>query len=130
MKANKQHLYLQDYVALKERVKDVVHTMEHIDVVCLPSSWEGFSNSISEAICCGRPVLVSDVADNCVMVKNGTNGFVFNPNDVDGIVRAFVSFFSLSNSAKQQMGDSSRALAEKLFDRDRFLNSYDSLFNS
>lgn len=121
---------LQECLDLRNLIKDVPSVMQRFDAICLPSLWEGFSNSISEAICCGKPMLVSDVADNSVMVKDGINGFLFDPKDESSIVSAFIKFFALSKEEKQQMGIASRKRAEELFDREKFLDSYENLINS
>lgn len=121
---------IQKYLVLNDRIKDVQEKMPKYDAICLPSLWEGFSNSISEAICCGKPCLVSDVADNAVMVKDGVNGFLFDPKNVDSIVEAFMKFFSLTREERESMGRASRKRAEELFDRERFINAYINLIES
>lgn len=130
MKEKVEEYDLQSILVLKDQIKDVAGTLIKYDAFCLPSLWEGFSNAISEAICCGRPCLVSDVADNSIMVEDNINGFLFNPNDVDSMVNAFVKFFSISSSVRQEMGIASRKRAEKLFDRDKFVGAYEKIFNN
>ena len=69
------------------------------------------------------------MADNSIMVKDGDNGFLFNPEDVNSIANAFQKFFDISTFDRQQMGNNSRKLALELFDKDRFVSSYEKLFN-
>lgn len=121
---------LEDCLVLNDFVKNVKEVLPRFDAICLPSLWEGFSNSISEAICCGKPCLVSDVADNGVMVKDGVNGFLFDPTNEEAIVNAFIKYFTLNNEDKQCMANASRKRAEELFDRNRFINSYVELIES
>lgn len=121
---------LEDCIRLNNMTNDVVGEMVNFDACCLPSLYEGFSNSISEAICCGKPCLVSDVADNGVMVKNKINGFLFDPENEVSIVSAFLEFFKLSDEEKQKMGKASRERAEALFDLDVFIGKYCDLIES
>ena len=116
-----------DVLRLHDSIKNVAEEMNRSDAVCLPSLHEGFSNTISEAICCGKPVICSDVADNSVMVHDGENGYLFNPLDVDGLVDAFIRFFNLSVDNKKLMGEKSREIAENLFDANVFVNAYEKL---
>lgn len=116
-----------DVIRLNNHVKDVVSLMSDFDAIALPSLWEGFSNSISEAICCGKPLLVSDVSDNGIMVKNGFNGYLFNPYDVDSICNAFYNFLNLSVNERKEMGRRSRVIAEELFDSESFIAKYINL---
>lgn len=119
-----QEYKLEGTIFLNDAVKNVSAIMATCDVICLPSFFEGFSNTISEAICCGRPVLCSDVSDNSLMVQNKKNGFLFNPYNIDSIVDAFKSFFQLSQSERKAMGKNSRVIAEKMFNKEHFVNSY------
>ena len=120
-------LGIDDVVELRQAVADPSKEMSNYHAVCLPSLYEGFSNSIAEAICCGRLVLCSNVSDNSVMVKNGVNGFLFDPNSVDSMCNAFLEFFSLSSDRIQTMSRESRLIAESLFNKDLFLNQYKEL---
>ena len=134
--------YNQEYLAVKETVedngigdvfiihpatKDVQGEMCKYEAVCLPSFYEGFSNSVSEGICCGKPMLVSDVSDNSLMVHEGENGFLFDPTDTDSMVEAFERFLALDRARMDEMGRNSRKIAEKLFDMNAFVESYVNL---
>ena len=130
MRAKVEENGLADCLILNDHIKDVPTEMQRFDAFCLPSLWEGFSNAISEAICCGKPCLVSDVADNGVMVHDGENGFLFNPRNIESIVAAFMSYFELSKDARQKMAKASRTRAEELFDYERFIGAYVSLIES
>ncbi len=119
-----RELRLEDVLILHDATKDVPRLIPQFDALCLPSLHEGFSNSISEYICCGRPVICSDVSDNSVMVHEGENGFLFNPLEVNDIVKAMTAYLHTTNSERSKMGQRSREIAEALFDKDRFINDY------
>ena len=121
---------LEDVLKLNDHVKNVNELMVGFDAICLPSLYEGFSNAISEAICCGKPMLVSNVSDNSLMVKDGVNGFLFNPLDVNDIVNALVKFITLRKEQRQEMALRSREIAVKLFDKQQFLEGYMNLIES
>ena len=114
-------------VSLNDRIDDVAHILSESDALCLPSLQEGFSNSIAEAICSGVPVLASDVSDNSIMVHNHVNGYLFDPNDVEDMCRAFMDFLKLSDEDRQRMGQQSRMIAEQVFDEKTFVDSYINL---
>lgn len=118
---------IEDVLKLNDHVKNVDELIPTFDAMCLPSLVEGFSNSISEYICCGKPVLCSNVADNAIMVKDGVNGFLFDPQDEESIIIALKKYFSLSREEKIKMGNESRAIAEKIFDKENFINAYINL---
>lgn len=121
---------LTDTIIIKDPTREVASLIPQYDVLCLPSLHEGFSNSISEYICCGRPVICSNVSDNPVMVKEGENGFLFDPTDASDIAEAFSRFFSLTKEMRTAMGRRSREIAEALFDKERFISAYIDLIES
>lgn len=130
VKAKVEELGIGDVLKLHSAVKDTYELMINYHAVCLPSLYEGFSNSIAEAICCGKPMLVSGVSDNVVMVHDGENGFLFDPQNTDSICEAFLKFFALSNEKRIQMAHESRRIAEMLFDKERFISKYIELIES
>ena len=119
--------HIESSLYLHDHIQNVAEVLKNFDALCLPSLTEGFSNSISEYICSARPVLCSDVADNKVMVHDGKNGFLFNPEDIDDMVGAFIKYFSLDEDGRKAMGKESRRIAETLFDKNNFTESYISL---
>lgn len=119
-----------DVLILHPAVKNPVQFMDQFHAICLPSLYEGFSNSIAEGICCGKPMLVSDVSDNSIMVHQCENGFLFDPKDSESICNAFLGFFSLSYEEMISMAHSSRTIALQLFNRESFINQYVSLIES
>lgn len=120
-------LGVEDCLKLNDHVKNVKDLMSQYAAICLPSLWEGFANTIAEGICCGRPILASDVSDNGIMVKNGVNGFLFDPTDEESICSALKQFIELPVVEREKMGVASRVLAEQLFDEEKFVNQYISL---
>lgn len=123
-------LDLQDTVSANDSVKNVAELLPHFNVLCLPSLYEGFSNSLSEYICAGRAVIASDVSDNSVMVHDGENGYLFNPLDVQDMADIIADIVSKSSIELTFMGYRSREIAESLFDKRKFVNSYIDLIES
>ena len=121
---------LEDVLILQKAVKDPSMLMDNFHAICLPSLYEGFSNSIAEGICSGKPMLVSDVSDNSLMVHDGENGFLFIPTQPDSICNAFMRFFSLSYESILEMSVASRRIAEGLFDKGRFIQGYIDLIEA
>lgn len=124
LKEKIEELHIDDVLILHPAVKDPSQLMDLFHAVCLPSIYEGFSNSISEAICSGKPMLVSNVSDNPIMVHERKNGFLFDPNNIDSICSAFLNYFSLSYDEMCTYAMESRRIAEKLFDKEEFIRQY------
>ena len=130
LKEKVKELGVGDVLKLCQPVKNPALLMDDYHAICLPSLFEGFSNSIAEGICSAKPMLVSDVSDNYVMVHEGENGFLFDPNKTDSICNAFLRFFGLSYDEMCKKAHNSRMRAVQLFDKEQFVQQYIDLIES
>lgn len=121
---------LEDCFFLHNPVKNTAPVISEMDAICLPSLYEGFSNSVAEGIACGKPMIVSNVSDNSYMVHENENGFLFAPSDIDDIVLALRKFFDCNKENLIIMGENSRKIAEKIFQKDKFIQSYIRMIES
>jgi len=115
---------LQDRVRLyppSPRIRDLYR---QADAMVLPSFYEGLPNVVCEAMACGRPVLASNVCDMGNLVKDGYNGFVFDPASIDDMAKAILRFAVLSAAEKQLLGRHGREMAERMFDPGAFAGRY------
>lgn len=119
-----KELQLDNVVVAHDSSAEVWKLLPDFDLLCLPSLYEGFSNTLSEYICCGRPVIASNVSDNHLMVHEGRNGFLFNPNSDEEMLDALCKAILLSEGERETMGRESRKIAERLFDKEKFVNEY------
>jgi len=121
---------LEDIFALNDAVPNVESVIQSYQALCLPSIYEGFSNTISEAICCGRPVLAGNVSDNPTMVHDGVNGFLFNPLNERDIANKLILLLKLSDEELLNMSAQSRKIAKNIFSKHRFVSSYNEIFKN
>lgn len=115
---------LQDYITLKEKTKQIMQVYQGADFFCLPSFYEGTPNVICEAMSCGRPVICSEVCDNSVYVKEGENGFLFNPCDPKSIADAVERALNITDNKYSVFCKQSRDKAERLFSEKSFVDKY------
>lgn len=125
-----EDLGLKEIFMLHDKISNVNELIPQFDALCLPSLFEGFSNSISEYISCGRPVLCSNVSDNSLMVHDNENGYLFNPLSIESMCSSFQKFLSISTEELQMMCVESRKVAEELFDKEKFVRSYIDIIES
>ena len=79
---------------------------------------------------CGRPILCSDVCDNSIYVKEGENGFLFNPHDTNSIASVIERAIKLQFEEYQSFCCHSRKIAEDLLSKNTFINKYISIIES
>ena len=68
--------------------------------------------------------MCSDVCDNGRYVKDGENGFLFNPRDVTSIYNAVKRMLILDKDEYELYCIRSRKRAEEMFSDEKFVKSY------
>ena len=121
---------VEERVFFGEQVSNAMlpHYYRAADLYLSASHSDGSSVSLMEALACGRPVLVSDIAGNREWLENSPAGWLFTDGDenalADGILNAF-----RNRSKLDEAGQSARKLAEERADWSRnfqkLLGAYD-----
>jgi len=89
-----------------------------IDVLILPSLWEGLSMTLIEAMSFGKPLIASNISGNRECIQNGENGFLCPPKDVRAFKEAIEKIMG-NNELYQQMSRRSKELSRVFFDADK-----------
>lgn len=117
-------LMVEDMITLLPKLKTIEEKYKVADYFCLPSLYEGTPNVICEAMASGCPVICSDVCDNGRYVKEGVNGFLFNPLSPEDIADKIEKALSISDDRYEDYCHNSRKLAEQMLSEEKFINSY------
>ena len=72
----------------------VVELFRAADAAILSSSWENFPHTVVEALAVGTPVLATAAGGVAEVVRDGVNGLLVAPADVDGLADAVRRFFA------------------------------------
>lgn len=78
-----QFFNLEDKVSFKGFEKDVKKIWLSHHLLVLFSHREGMPLTVVEAMLCGRPCLVTDVAGNAEWIKDGFNGYIVKSHNID-----------------------------------------------
>lgn len=116
--------HLEEYISLLGKSPKIDEVYRNADYFCLPSFYEGTPNVICEALATGLPVICSDVCDNGIYVKEGENGFLFNPKDTESMANAMEKALGLSAEDYDSYCCSSREMAEDLLAEEKFIQKY------
>ncbi|HZN03345.1 MAG TPA: glycosyltransferase [Candidatus Polarisedimenticolia bacterium] len=81
---------------------------------------EGTSNSILEAMACGRPVIATDIGGNREVVEDGTTGLVVPPRDPDALARAILSLLA-DPGRLEAMGEAGQRAVRTRFSLDTMI---------
>ncbi len=69
----------------KIRDEEIPLFYDSFDIFCLPSISEGFGMSIGEALASGKPVVSYNITAIPEIVKDGQNGFLVKPKDIESL---------------------------------------------
>jgi glycosyltransferase involved in cell wall biosynthesis len=112
------------------QVQDALPYLQAADLFVLPSSTEGLSNSMLEAMSCGLPVLATTVGGAPDVIEHKQSGFLIPPDDGDALQHGLETLlgdatlrFALGSNAR------SRILADYSLDSvaERLAALYDRL---
>ena len=76
------------------RVDNVLTYLQVADLFLLPSSAEGLSNALLEAMSVGLPIISTNVGGAADLITNGENGWLIQPDSSKELVDSVVSVFS------------------------------------
>ena len=87
---------------------DIKELLAAADIFVMPSYREGLSRSIMEAMASRLPCIVSKIRGNVDLVKEGYNGFLCSPNDVNDFAMKIERLCN-DKEMRTQMGHNSEA---------------------
>lgn len=74
-----------NFIFVGSIIEDLPKYYQASDIFCLPSLSEGLPQTLLEAMSCGLPVISTDVGGIPNLVKNGNNGLLVSPSDVNAL---------------------------------------------
>jgi glycosyltransferase involved in cell wall biosynthesis len=99
------------------------------DVFVLPSYSEGMPQSLLEAMAYGLPVVVSNVGGIPEVVRDGDEGLMIKPGDLDELCRALTQLIE-SAECRQRMGAAARRRMAAHHTVEIYLRQLQELYNS
>lgn len=120
-------LKIEDRIELLINPANIYEILTGCDIYLSTSLFEGLSNSIMEAMVAGLPIVATNVGDNKFLVRQGYNGFLLPPGDIEGIVGK-LELLSRSEKMRKEYGKNSRTLVENTFSENILLENYLNLF--
>lgn len=107
-----------------ERARDYLPAL---DVVALPSRFEGFPLSAVEAMLASRPLVATPVQSIPEAVEDGITGLLVPPEDGDALARAIAELLH-DPSRREEMGRRGRARALERFTSATMARAYEALY--
>lgn len=98
---------LADHVRFTGWRRDALNIVSVMDMVIHPSLAEGFGRAVLESMALGKPVIASAVGGLREAIRDGRNGYLVAPGDVDAIARRWRELL-LDPELRQRLGQEAR----------------------
>lgn len=106
---------------------EVVELYSIMDVVAVPSLFEGFGLAAVEAMAAGVPVVSSKVDGLSEIIKHKETGYLIPVGDYHELAKAVIQVLSNSEKSKE-MGNKGRERVQELFSMEHYINSVISAY--
>ena len=119
---------LGDRISMDGAVTDVAAEFATADLFCLPSRWEGFPNTLAEALAHGLPaVAYAGCAGTSDLVEPGENGLLAAGNGDTAALAGSLELLMDDAAKRDRMGANARSIAGR-FAPEKIYDAWERLF--
>ena len=119
---------LKEVFSFHKDTLDIYEYMKDADAIGLFSFFEGLPNAICEGLLLAKPVVVTRVSDIPLIIEDDKNGFLCDATIPLTISNALIKLVDCSPKKLKEMGERNRLLGLQLFNNEKILDEYESLF--
>ena len=123
-----QKRQLNDHIQITGWVLDVVEIYKEIDILILTSKNEGTPVTIIEANASGLPVVATNVGGVADIIKDGENGFLVEPGDIDTFTERLERLVK-DVSLRKAMGEKGLKVVSEKYRQERLINDIKNLYD-
>jgi len=124
-----RNLDLESHVHFLGHQKDIDGLLDAIDVVVVPSRFEGMPNTVLEAMRAGKPVIATRIPGMDEVVLDGITGILVEPKQPFALARAISRLLS-DQELRERMGAAGKQRIQEAFSVERMVDSYSELYES
>lgn len=106
---------------------DIPEILSAVDLLVLPSLWEGLPNALLEAMAAGLPVVATAVGGTPEVVVDGVTGFLVPPRDPQALADAILRLLR-DPELRQRMGEAGRARVAAHFSIEQMVHKTEALY--
>ena len=106
---------------------DIDEVMKCIDVLVLPSFWEGFGIVLIEAMAAGKPVVTTRASNMPEIVTDKKEGFLIPPGDENSLTKVLIDLIE-KPELKKEMGQLGQEKVRKHFTLEKMVDQTEGFF--
>ena len=118
-----RRLNLEDRIVFTGQRKDVPRLLAGLDVIAMPSRWEGLPLALLEAMAMSRPIVATRVSGIPDVIKDGENGLLVPAAQPKEFAAALRRLFD-SPELRQRLGENALATLRRDYDVKRTGRAY------
>lgn len=122
-----QDLALEDIVTLIGLRKDVPRILAAIDILIMPSRWEGLPIALLEAMVMGRPVLAAAVGGIPDVITDGVTGCLYPPGNSQFLATSLRRLLQ-DAALRQTLGAAAKKIVTAQYDAGQVCRHYETLY--
>lgn len=122
-------LRLDDSVTFTGHRADVPRIMMALDVLVVPSLWEGFGLVLLEAMAAGKPIVASCVSAIPEIVADGETGLLVPPGDPRSLAQALLQMLRAPELGRR-MGRKGRAQLAREFGVEKMVRATERIYDT
>lgn len=108
---------------------DITSLLAAMDIFVLPSTHEGMSNTLLEAMASGVPSIASDVGGNPEIISHGQDGYLFSSGNVPELV-SLLQRLCYDADLRRRLGETGRARIASHFSIRTMIGRYEDLYET
>lgn len=121
---------LEKNIVFSDPMSDIERYYSMCSFLVFPSSWEGLSNTILEAMSSGLPVVCSHEANMPELINDGINGYLFPAKDPEACAESLYKMINTDVLKKEEMCKINRQRIEKRFTRQILKKNMEALYQN
>jgi glycosyltransferase involved in cell wall biosynthesis len=129
LEAEASRLGLGDRVVFTGQRKDVPRLLAAVDVLAMPSRWEGLPIALLEAMAMSRPIVATRVSGIPDVIRDEENGLLVPPADPAKLAEALRRVLTES-ALREKLGRNALATLRQRYDVTRTARAYESLYRA
>jgi glycosyltransferase involved in cell wall biosynthesis len=105
------------------KVPNVYPYLSQSSIFVLPSTAEGISNALLEAMACALPIITTNIPGNRQLITDGFNGILIEPNSIDALAKA-LHLLLTDEALAEKLGRQARLTVEKEYSIEAVADQY------
>ena len=122
--------HLEKSIIFIDPTTDIERYYSMCSFLVFPSSWEGLSNTILEAMSSGLPVVCSHEANLPGLINEGVNGFLFPANSPEACAQSLHRMINTDALKRKEMGEINRQRIGKRFTPEILKEKLETLYEN